>query len=256
MIFWELVICMGTLIFIWVWSLWMNAPLEEQANPNLTPNPSRAPWYFLGLQELLVYFDPWIAGVLLPQFIVQGLILLPYVDTNPRQQGYYSYKGREVEFWVMTTGFFMWFILIMIGSTCRGPSWQWFWPWESWLNQKPAAPLTWNISDLGSVAPDLATKDLGSMRYAMLSTFSFLSKIPHVGELIGLGVIGGYFAIGMGLPMKLWPKWVERKGFFKYQMIMSHLLVMGAVPIKMALRLVLNVKYVLHLVTPLGSINF
>jgi hypothetical protein len=229
MIFWELVVGMGTLVIIWIWSLWMNAPLEEAANPNLTPNPSRAPWYFLGLQELLVYFDPWIAGVLLPQFIVQGLILLPYVDTNPKQQGYYSYKGREVEFWVMTTGFFMWFILIMIGSTCRGPSWQWYWPWESWLNAKPAAPPTWNISGL----------------------------LPgHMGELLGIGVIGGYFAIGMGLPMKLWPKWVEQKGFLKYQLIMSHLLVMAAVPIKIVLRLALHVKYVLHLVTPLGSINF
>src|SRR6185503_4126650 len=62
MIFHEVVVALATLVVIWAWSVFMDAPLEEAANPNLTPNPSRAPWYFLGLQELLVYFDPWIAG--------------------------------------------------------------------------------------------------------------------------------------------------------------------------------------------------
>ena len=221
MIFHELVVAMGTLVFIWAWSILMNAPLEEAANGNLTPNPSRAPWYFLGLQELLVYFDPWIAGVLLPQFIVQGLIILPYIDTNPEQQGYYSYKGRQLEFWVMSTGFLMWFVLIMVGSTMRGPSWQFYLPWESWLEHKPDAAATWSF-------PVWA----------------------------GVVAIGGYFAAGMALPALLFREWYEEKGFLRYQLIMSHLLVMLAVPIKMILRLVFDVKYVLALTTPFGSINF
>ena len=66
----------------------------------------------------------------------------------------------------------------------------------------------------------------------------------------------GYFGVGMGVPMALFPKWAEEKGFLRYQLIVSHLLVMLAVPIKIVLRLVFDVKYVLHLVTPLGSINF
>ena len=65
-----------------VWSITLNAPLEEPANPNLTMNPSKAPWYFLGLQEMLVYFDPWIAGVVMPTLIIIGLIAIPYIDTN------------------------------------------------------------------------------------------------------------------------------------------------------------------------------
>ncbi|MES2201931.1 MAG: cytochrome C [candidate division FCPU426 bacterium] len=221
MIFHELVVSLGTVVVIWIWSLMMDAPLEEMANPNLTPNPSRAPWYFLGLQELLVYFDPWIAGVLLPQFIVQGLILLPYVDTNPTQQVYYSYKGRELEFWVMSIGFFMWFILIIIGSTMRGPSWQIYMPWESWLAHKPDASRTSNL-------PNWA----------------------------GVMALGGYFAVGMALPAAIFKNWFKEKGMIRYALIMTHVLVMFAVPIKILLRLAFNVKYVLSLTTSIGSINF
>lgn len=232
MIFHELVVCLGTLVFIWAWSLFMDAPLEEAANGNLTPNPSRAPWYFLGLQELLVYFDPWIAGVLLPQFIVQGLVILPYVDTNPTQQGYYSYKGRELEFWVMSIGFIMWFVLIIVGSTMRGPSWQMYMPWESWLTHKPPAAETWSLDDHTKV-------------------YLMGMKIP----VLGILALGGYFGVGMAIPMLLFKEWYKEKGFLKYNLIVSHLLVMLAVPIKMALRLGLDIKYIFTLTTPLGSIN-
>ena len=77
-----------------VWSITLDAPLEEPANPTLTMNPSKAPWYFLGLQEMLVYFDPWIAGVLMPTLIIIGLIAIPYIDTNPLGNGYYTYQAK------------------------------------------------------------------------------------------------------------------------------------------------------------------
>ena len=73
-------------VILFVWSITLNAPLEEPANPNLTMNPSKAPWYFLGLQEMLVYFDPWIAGVVMPSIIMVGLMVFPYVDSNPLGQ--------------------------------------------------------------------------------------------------------------------------------------------------------------------------
>ena len=73
-------ICMVLLtVGMVIWSIVLKAPLEEPANPALAPNPSKAPWYFLGLQEMLVYFDPWMAGVVLPTMIVQGLMALPYI---------------------------------------------------------------------------------------------------------------------------------------------------------------------------------
>ncbi len=82
-------------LFLLVWALLVDAPLEEPANPARTPNPSKAPWYFLGLQEMLVFFDPWHAGVVLPSLIIVGLMVLPYIDINPKGTGYYCFKDRK-----------------------------------------------------------------------------------------------------------------------------------------------------------------
>ena len=82
-------------VILMVWSITLNAPLEEPANPTLTMNPSKAPWYFLGLQEMLVYFDPWMAGVVMPSLIIVGLMVIPYIDANPLGNGYYTFKQRK-----------------------------------------------------------------------------------------------------------------------------------------------------------------
>jgi hypothetical protein len=80
----ELIALILFMVFLIVWSILVQAPLEEPANPAATPNPSKAPWYFLGLQEMLVYYDPWIAGILLPIFCVVGLMAIPYMDINKK----------------------------------------------------------------------------------------------------------------------------------------------------------------------------
>ena len=92
-------------VILFVWSITLNAPLEEPANPNLTMNPSKAPWYFLGLQEMLVYFDPWIAGVVMPSIIMVGLMVFPYVDSNPLGNGYYTLRQRRFALWMFGAGF-------------------------------------------------------------------------------------------------------------------------------------------------------
>src|SRR5437899_11129902 len=120
-----------TIILI-VWSIALNAPLEEPSNPTLTMNPSKAPWYFLGLQEMLVYFDPWIAGVVMPSLIIVGLMVIPYIDANPLGSGYYTYKQRKFAIWTFIFGFLMWIMLIFIGTFVRGPGWIWFWPGQTW----------------------------------------------------------------------------------------------------------------------------
>src|SRR5207342_2203634 len=103
-------------VVLFVWSITLNAPLEEPANPNLTMNPSKAPWYFLGLQEMLVYFDPWIAGVVMPSIIIVGLMAIPYIDINEKGNGYYTFKERKFSILTFCFGFIiLWVSLIVLG---------------------------------------------------------------------------------------------------------------------------------------------
>jgi hypothetical protein len=90
----EGIVAAFILALMFIWSMGLEAPLEQFANPAKSPNPAKAPWYFLGLQELLVYYDPWIAGVVLPLLIITGLIVLPYCDPNPKGVGYYTFNVR------------------------------------------------------------------------------------------------------------------------------------------------------------------
>ena len=108
-----------------VFSTFINAPLRELANPNLTPNPSKAPWYFLGLQELLRYFHPMIAGITIPTFILVGLAAVPYVDRNPSTKP----GDRKIAITLMTILFMFGATLTIIGSFFRGPGYNWVWPW-------------------------------------------------------------------------------------------------------------------------------
>jgi len=112
-----------------VFSTFVNAPLRELANPNLTPNPSKAPWYFLGLQELLRYFHPMIAGVTLPGLGIFGLMALPYADKNPSVQP----DRRKLAIMIFTTFILFWAVLVIIGSFFRGPGFNFIWPWKTGL---------------------------------------------------------------------------------------------------------------------------
>ena len=108
-----------------VFSTFLNAPLRELANPNLTPNPSKAPWYFLGLQELLRYFHPMVAGISIPTFILVGLAAVPFVDRNPSVRP----GDRKVAITLFTMMFMFGATLTIIGSFFRGPGYNWIWPW-------------------------------------------------------------------------------------------------------------------------------
>ena len=116
-----LVMSAGLVIF----STFVNAPLRELANPNLTPNPSKAPWYFLGLQELLRYFHPMVAGVMIPTFILVGLAAVPFIDRNPSTRP----GDRKLAITLFTMLFMFGAVLTIIGSFFRGPGFNWIWPW-------------------------------------------------------------------------------------------------------------------------------
>lgn len=117
------------MIILTVWAIVLDAPLEDPANPSRTPNPSKAPWYFLGLQEMLVYFDPWIAGVVLPTIIIVGLMAIPYIDLNKKGNGYYTFNERKFSITIFMFGFVvLWILLIIMGTFLRGPGWNFFAP--------------------------------------------------------------------------------------------------------------------------------
>src|SRR3954468_1047012 len=136
------------LLVLLVWSITVDAPMEEPANPTKTPNPSKAPWYFLGLQEMLVYFDPWIAGVVLPSMIISGLMLVPYCDKNPKGVGYYTLKERPLAVGTFMFGFLiLWISLIVMGTFLRGPNWNFFGPFENWDVHKLQTLSNVNLSE-------------------------------------------------------------------------------------------------------------
>jgi quinol---cytochrome c reductase cytochrome c subunit, bacillus type len=122
----EFVAALATIAFLLVFSTFVNAPLLGQANFNLTPNPSKAPWYFLGLQELLTMFHPEVAGVMLPGMGLIGLGMAPYVDKNP------SHKPEDRKLAICMFTFFMmfWAILVIIGSIFRGEGQNFVLPWR------------------------------------------------------------------------------------------------------------------------------
>ena len=116
-------ICMVVLtIVLVVWGIVLQAPLEQPASSTVAPNPSKAPWYFLGLQEMLVYFDPWMAGVVLPSMIIVGLMAIPYIDTNKAGNGYYTYNERKFAYITFQYGFVvLWVVLDPAGDVPPRP---------------------------------------------------------------------------------------------------------------------------------------
>jgi quinol-cytochrome oxidoreductase complex cytochrome b subunit len=120
----EAVALMATVTTVMAISLFFNAPLEEMANPAVTPNPAKAPWYFLGLQELVSH-SALLGGVVIPALMVIALIAIPYLDKNPSRRP----RDRRWALWVFTFFVVANIILIIVGTFFRGPGWAWVPPW-------------------------------------------------------------------------------------------------------------------------------
>jgi quinol---cytochrome c reductase cytochrome c subunit, bacillus type len=125
----EFVALLAMSAFLFLLSAFMDAPLLEFANFNEQPNPSKAPWYFLGLQELLTMFHPMVAGVTIPGMGLFVLILAPYIDKNPSNKP----EDRKFAISLMTIHLMFWSVLVMIGSFFRGPGFNFVFPWEAGL---------------------------------------------------------------------------------------------------------------------------
>jgi hypothetical protein len=125
----EFVSALAMTAFVFVFSIFVHAPLLQLANTNQTPNPSKAPWYFLGLQELLVYFHPMVAGVTLPGVGLIALVLAPYLDRNPSNKP----EDRKFMTSLLTVFLMFWAVLVLIGSFFRGPGFNFVLPWVEGL---------------------------------------------------------------------------------------------------------------------------
>ncbi len=125
----EFVAALACTAFLLIFSIFVNAPLLTLANANQTPNPSKAPWYFLGLQEMLTMFHPMVAGVMIPGMGLFGLILAPYIDRNPSNKP----EDRKFAISLFTIFLMFWAVLVMIGSFFRGPGQNFVFPWQSGL---------------------------------------------------------------------------------------------------------------------------
>lgn len=207
----EFICALFVVVVLWFLSLLVGAPLEEAANSSVTPNPAKAPWYFSALQEMLVYFDPWLAGVVIPSIILVGLIALPYIDNNPRGSGEYAFRLRPLAVRFFTFGLILWFALLIIGQIFRGPNWEWYWPWESWSVYK-------------------------------LTT----SQARDLPNFVGIPLVLGYFAAGFFLPFKRWPEATARLGGARTLLVAFFILGTGGVVIKILLRILFNIKYIVH----------
>src|SRR3989304_10630837 len=218
----EFLCIIVSLIVLTIWSITIDAPLEEAANPTKTPNPSKAPWYFLGLQEMLVYFDPWIAGVVLPVFIIVGLMVIPYIDINAKGNGYYTYRERKFAVLTFSFGFFvLWIGLIIIGVFMRGPGWYFFWPWQEWDPHKTVALTNVNLSYV-----------FGIRHYTPAAIFGGL-------------VVAGYYSLGvLYYLVKRTSETIQKLGVTRYSIVAFLFLTMMALVIKIFLRLAFNIKYV------------
>jgi hypothetical protein len=125
----EFVAALALTTFVLIFSIFVNAPLLELANINETPNPAKAPWYFLGLQELLTMFHPMVAGVTIPGMGIFLLILAPYLDRNPSNKP----EDRKFAVTLFTVQLMYWAVLVVIGSFFRGPGFNFVAPWDAGL---------------------------------------------------------------------------------------------------------------------------
>ena len=232
LVYTELLCMIVLTIVMTVWSIGLRAPLEEAANPTSSPNPAKAPWYFLGLQEMLVYFDPWLAGVVLPTLIIVGLMAIPYIDTNPKGNGYYSFRERKWEIGVFLYGFLvLWSFLIITGTFLRGPNWNFYGPYEWW--------------DPGKLEP-LVNVDLSELVWVKMLEMP-LPRLWIIREAPGLILCILYLGLAPAMAIGPFRRFFLKMGAARYYVGAYLFLIMMALPIKMVLRWLFNLKYIVHI---------
>jgi len=172
-----------------------------------------------------VYFDPWIAGVVMPTLIIIGLMVIPYIDTNPKGGGYYTWKQRKFAISTFLFGFvILWVSMIIIGTFIRGPGWQWFWPGQTWDHNRLIYEVNRDLPDIFGITSNLAKAIFGAI------------------------IVGGYYLLGGFVVYSLFRRFMrkdfQRMSLLQFSIVQFFLLTMVALPLKMLLRLLWHIKYV------------
>jgi hypothetical protein len=179
---------------------------------------------------MLVYFDPWLAGVVLPGLIIVGLICIPYVDKNPKGNGYFTFAERKAEITIFLFGFVvLWCSLIVLGTFLRGPNWNFFGPFEFWDIHKLAALTNVNLSEyiwVRGFHTGLPTNWMVREIFGILLVLFYVFALPVI---LAKGFFKAYYA-------KLGPS--------RYYVSVLLFLMMMSLPIKMLLRWLFNLKYI------------
>ena len=227
----AMVVCTFVLV---VWAVVLKAPLEQPADRAKAPNPSKAPWYFLGLQEMLVYFDPWMAGVVLPSMIIVGLIVLPYIDFNQKGSGYFTFVERKFAISTFLLGFVvLWVTLIVLGTFLRGPNWNFFGLFEPWEVHKNVPLNNVNLSEyIWLMTFGLSTENMGWFGREWPGILLVLAYLLLLPPLLAKTILRKFFI---------------RMGFIRFFLLVTLIQFMAALPIKMFLRWTINLKYIVYI---------
>jgi hypothetical protein len=161
----------------------------------------------------------------MPTLIIFGLMIIPYIDTNPLGCGYYTWKQRKFAIGTFLFGFIvLWVSMIVIGTFIRGPGWQWFWPGQTWDHNRLIYEVNRDLPDLFGITSNWAKGIFGAV------------------------VVGGYYAVaGLAVHALFWrhnPKNYRRMSLLQYSLMMFFLLTMVALPIKIVIRHLFHIKYV------------
>ncbi len=252
LVYTELICMIAATAILLAWGILLQAPLEEPASSVKTPNPSKAPWYFLGLQEMLVYYDPWYAGVVLPSLIIFGLMAIPFLDFNRKGNGYYTINERKFSYLVFQFGFLeLWVTLIILGTFLRGPNWNFFGPFEYWdvhkvevLENRDLSQYFW-IDFLGRGLPKAPQ---GSSLWTEIG-YILVREAPGI-----IAVLLYFILLPPLLAVTVFRKFFVKMGFLRYMLMSNLLLFMLTLPIKMVLRWTVNLKYIISI--PEYFLNF
>ncbi len=238
LVYTELICMVVVTVVLIIWSVALPAPIEQPSSLTKTPNPSKAPWYFLGLQEMLVYYDPWMAGVVLPTFIIIGLMAIPYIDYNQKGNGYFSFAERKFAIFMFLFGFIvLWVTLIILGTFLRGPNWNFFGLYE---NHDPHKVVQLNNVNLSEYVWIIGLEKSWVTPGEEPGLLQILAR-----ESPGILLVLLYFiALPPLLARTVLRKFFLKMGFVRFFILVTLLLFMASLPIKMVLRWVINLKYI------------